>query len=175
MRYIEELGLSEHDARGLSGDLDRSEYFEIVVNGCKNAKQATNWIMGDLSAYLNRNNLEISASPVSAAQLAVLIARLGDQTLSSKTAKALFDGLWNKADSNQNVDALIEEMNLAQVSDDGELTGIIEKLINDKPSQFEELRNGKEKMLGFFVGQVMKVTQGKANPQQVNEIIKAKL
>jgi aspartyl-tRNA(Asn)/glutamyl-tRNA(Gln) amidotransferase subunit B len=175
MRYIEELGLSEYDARSLSGDLDRSEYFEIVVNGCKNAKQATNWIMGDLSAYLNRNNLEISASPVSATQLAVLIARLVDQTLSSKTAKALFDGLWNKADSNQDVDALIEAMNLAQVSNDGELTGIIEKLINDNPSQFEELRNGKEKMLGFFVGQVMKMTQGKANPQQVNKIIKAKL
>ena len=175
MRYIEELGLSEYDARSLSGDLDRSEYFEIVVNGCKNAKQATNWIMGDLSAYLNRNNLEISASPVSATQLAVLIARLVDQTLSSKTAKALFDGLWNKADSNQDVDALIEAMNLAQVSNDGELTGIIEKLINDNPSQFEELRNGKEKMLGFFVGQVMKRTQGKANPQQVNKIIKAKL
>jgi aspartyl-tRNA(Asn)/glutamyl-tRNA(Gln) amidotransferase subunit B len=119
--------------------------------------------------------LDISASPVSAAQLAALIARLDDQTLSSKTAKALFDGLWNKADANQDVDALIEEMNLAQVSDDGELTGIIEKLINDNPSQFAELRSGKEKMLGFFVGQVMKLTQGKANPQQVNEIIKAKL
>ena len=78
--------------------------------------------MGDLSAYLNRNSLEISASPVSAAQLAVLITRLDDQTLSSKTAKTLFDGLWNKADSSQDVDALIKEMNLAQVSDDGELT-----------------------------------------------------
>ncbi|MEZ7819027.1 MAG: aspartyl-tRNA(Asn)/glutamyl-tRNA(Gln) amidotransferase subunit B [Candidatus Azotimanducaceae bacterium] len=175
LRYIEALGLSEYDARGLSSDLDRSEYFELVVNACNNAKQATNWIMGDLSAYLNRNNLDISASPVSAAQLAALIARLDDQTLSSKTAKALFDGLWNKADANQDVDALIEEMNLAQVSDDGELTGIIEKLINDNPSQFAELRSGKEKMLGFFVGQVMKLTQGKANPQQVNEIIKAKL
>ena len=153
----------------LSSDLDRSEYFEVVVNACNNAKQATNWIMGDLSAYLNRNNLEISASPVSAAQLAVLITRLDDQTLSSKTAKALFDGLWNKADSSQDVDALIKEMNLAQVSDDGELTGIIEKLIEDNPAQFEELRNGKDKMLGFFVGQVMKMTQGKANPQQVNE------
>ena len=131
--------------------------------------------MGDLSAYLNRNNLEISASPVSAQQLAVLISRLDDQTLSSKTAKALFDGLWNKADSEQSVDDLISEMNLAQVSDDGELTGIVEQLIADNPGQFEELRNGKDKMLGFFVGQVMKMTQGKANPQQVNEIIRAKL
>ena len=174
-RYIEQLGLSEYDARALSSDLDRSEFFEVVVNACNNAKQATNWIMGDLSAYLNRNSLEISASPVSAAQLAVLITRLDDQTLSSKTAKTLFDGLWNKADSSQDVDALIKEMNLAQVSDDGELTGIIEKLIEDNPAQFEELRNGKDKMLGFFVGQVMKMTQGKANPQQVNEIIRAKL
>lgn len=147
----------------------------MAVNACNNAKQATNWIMGDLSAYLNRNSLEISASPVSAAQLAVLITRLDDQTLSSKTAKTLFDGLWNKADSSQDVDALIKEMNLAQVSDDGELTRIIEKLIEDNPAQFEELRNGKDKMLGFFVGQVMKMTQGKANPQQVNEIIRAKL
>jgi aspartyl-tRNA(Asn)/glutamyl-tRNA(Gln) amidotransferase subunit B len=92
-----------------------------------------------------------------------------------KTAKALFDGLWNKADSEQSVDDLISEMNLAQVSDDGELTGIVEQLIADNPGQFEELRNGKGKMLGFFVGQVMKMTQGKANPQQVNEIIRAKL
>jgi len=174
-RYIERLGLSEYDARALSSDLDRSEFFEVAVNACNNAKQATNWIMGDLSAYLNRNSLEISASPVSAAQLAVLITRLDDQTLSSKTAKTLFDGLWNKADSSQDVDALIKEMNLAQVSDDGELTRIIEKLIEDNPAQFEELRNGKDKMLGFFVGQVMKMTQGKANPQQVNEIIRAKL
>lgn len=174
-RYIEQLGLSEYDARALSSDLDRSEFFEVVVNACNNAKQATNWIMGDLSAYLNRNSLEISASPVSAAQLAVLITRLDDQTLSSKTAKTLFDGLWNKADSSQDVDALIKEMNLAQVSDDGELTRIIEKLIEDNPAQFEELRNGKDKMLGFFVGQVMKMTQGKANPQQANEIIRAKL
>ena len=174
-RYIEQLGLSEYDARALSSDLDRSEFFEVAVNACNNAKQATNWIMGDLSAYLNRNSLEISASPVSAAQLAVLITRLDDQTLSSKTAKTLFDGLWNKADSSQDVDALIKEMNLAQVSDDGELTRIIEKLIEDNPAQFEELRNGKDKMLGFFVGQVMKMTQGKANPQQVNEIIRAKL
>ena len=174
-RYVEQLGLSEYDARALSSDLDRSEFFEVVVNACNNAKQATNWIMGDLSAYLNRNSLEISASPVSAAQLAVLITRLDDQTLSSKTAKTLFDGLWNKADSSQDVDALIKEMNLAQVSDDGELTRIIEKLIEDNPAQFEELRNGKDKMLGFFVGQVMKMTQGKANPQQVNEIIRAKL
>lgn len=174
-RYVEQLGLSEYDARALSSDLDRSEFFEVAVNACNNAKQATNWIMGDLSAYLNRNSLEISASPVSAAQLAVLITRLDDQTLSSKTAKTLFDGLWNKADSSQDVDALIKEMNLAQVSDDGELTRIIEKLIEDNPAQFEELRNGKDKMLGFFVGQVMKMTQGKANPQQVNEIIRAKL
>jgi len=174
-RYIEEFGLSEYDARSLSADLDRSDYFEAVVNTCNNSKQATNWIMGDLSAYLNRNNLEISASPVSAQQLAVLISRLDDQTLSSKTAKALFDGLWNKADSEQSVDDLISEMNLAQVSDDGELTSIVEQLIADNPGQFEELRNGKDKMLGFFVGQVMKMTQGKANPQQVNEIIRAKL
>lgn len=174
-RYIEEFGLSEYDARSLSADLDRSDYFEAVVNTCNNSKQATNWIMGDLSAYLNRNKLEISASPVSAQQLAVLISRLDDQTLSSKTAKALFDGLWNKADSEQSVDDLISEMNLAQVSDDGGLTDIVEQLIADNPGQFEELRNGKHKMLGFFVGQVMKMTQGKANPQQVNEIIRAKL
>ena len=175
IRYVEQLELSEYDAQALSSDLERSEYFEVVVNACNNAKQATNWIMGDLTAYLNRNNLEISASPVSAAQLALLITRLNDQTLSSKTAKALFDGLWNKADNSQGVDALIVEMNLAQVSDDLELTGIIDKLIDDNPAQFEELRNGKDKMLGFFVGQVMKMTQGKANPQQVNEIIKAKI
>jgi aspartyl-tRNA(Asn)/glutamyl-tRNA(Gln) amidotransferase subunit B len=174
-RYIKTFGLSEPEARSLSEDLDRSEYFEVVVDNCYRPKQAINWIMGDLAAYLNRTGLEIAASPVSAHQLATLIQRLDDQTLSSRTAKTLFEGLSSKADHEQSVDALIEEMNLALVSDDGELTNIIDQLITDNPAQFEELRGGKNKMLGFFVGQVMKKTQGKANPQQVNDIIKSKL
>ena len=134
--------------------------------------------MGELSAYLNRHATYIADSPVTPAQIAQLIQRIEDVTLSSKTAKTLFDALWEAGADNSagtQVYALIDSLNLAQVSDDGALTQIIDDLITANPKQFEELRGGKDKMLGFFVGQVMKATQGKANTQQVNEIIRSKL
>ena len=130
--------------------------------------------MGELSAYLNKQGVSLAECPVTPTLLAQLIRRIEDGTLSSKTAKTLFDALW-EAGPDANVDELIETLNLAQMSDDGALTQIIDDLIAANPKQFDELRDGKEKMLGFFVGQVMKATQGKANPQQVNEIIRAKL
>ena len=130
--------------------------------------------MGELSAYLNKHDVTLSESPITPGLLAQLIARIDDGTLSSKTAKTLFDALWT-AGASGNVDALIESLNLAQLSDGGALTQIIDDLIAANPKQFDELRGGKDKMLGFFVGQVMKATQGKANPQQVNQIIRDKL
>ena len=116
----------------------------------------------------------MTQSPIAPALLAQLIARIDDGTLSSKTAKTLFDALWSAGPAGD-VDELIETLNLAQLSDDGALTQIVDELIAANPKQFDELRSGKEKMLGFFVGQVMKATQGKANPQQVNQIIRDKL
>ena len=173
-RYASTLGLSVADAVAISSDIDRADYFDACLAAGADAKQSANWMMGELSAYLNKHNVSISQSPIAPALLAQLIARIDDGTLSSKTAKTLFDALWG-AEPAGNVDELIETHNLAQLSDDGALTKIVDDLIATNPKQFDELRSGKEKMLGFFVGQVMKATQGKANPQQVNQIIRNKL
>jgi len=174
LRYTEELGLTPYDAGWLSNDPDVAAYFDEVLAACGNAKQSANWVMGDLSAFLNRADLDIQASPVRAAQLAQLITRLDDNTLSSKTAKQLFEALWNEG-GESDVDALIETLGLKQMSDSTELEAIVDQILADNPDQLEQLRGGKDKVLGFFVGQVMKQTQGKANPQQVNEIIRSKL
>ncbi|MAA48669.1 MAG: Asp-tRNA(Asn)/Glu-tRNA(Gln) amidotransferase GatCAB subunit B [Gammaproteobacteria bacterium] len=173
-RYASTLGLSVADAVAISSDIDRADYFDACLAAGADAKQSANWMMGELSAHLNKHNVSISQSPIAPALLAQLIARIDDGTLSSKTAKTLFDALWG-AEPAGNVDELIETLNLAQLSDDGALTKIVDDLIAANPKQFDELRSGKEKMLGFFVGQVMKATQGKANPQQVNQIIRNKL
>lgn len=173
-RYASTLGLSVADAVAISSDIDRADYFDACLAAGADAKQSANWMMGELSAYLNKHNVSISQSPIAPALLAQLIARIDDGTLSSKTAKTLFDALWG-AEPAGNVNELIETLNLAQLSDDGALTKIVDDLIAANPKQFDELRSGKEKMLGFFVGQVMKATQGKANPQQVNQIIRNKL
>ena len=173
-RYVEELGLSESDANAISNDIERAVYFDAAVTAQASAKQCANWIMGELSAYQKKHDVSLAECPVTPTLLAQLIARIEDGTLSSKTAKTLFDAVW-EAGADANIDELIKTLNLAQMNDDGALTQIIDDLIAANPKQFEELRGGKDKMLGFFVGQVMKATQGKANPQQVNEIIRAKL
>ncbi len=171
-RYQTELGLTAYDATWLSDDPDVAEYFEDVLATSGHAKHSANWVMGELSAHLNKSDLAIAASPVSAAQLGQLIQRLADNTLSSKTAKTLFEALWSQGGE---VDTFIEELGLKQMSDSGELEAIVDQVLADNPNQLEQLRSGKEKLLGFFVGQVMKQTQGKANPQQVNELIRSKL
>ena len=172
-RYVETLGLSEYDAGWLSADPDIAAFFDASANASGNAKSAANWVMGDLSAHLNRQDLTITESPVCPDQLGQVITRIDDETLSSKTAKQLFEALWQQEGAD--VDALIESLGLKQMSDSGELEGIIEKILADNPDQVEQLRSGKDKVLGFFVGQVMKATQGKANPKQVNDIIRAKI
>jgi aspartyl-tRNA(Asn)/glutamyl-tRNA(Gln) amidotransferase subunit B len=171
-RYQSELGLAANDAAWISRDPEVAEYFDAVCAVCGNAKQSANWIMGELSAHLNKDDVDISASPVGADQLGALIQRLDDNTLSSKTAKTLFEALWSDGGE---VDALIESLGLKQMSDSGELETIVDQVMADNPAQLEQLRNGKDKLMGFFVGQVMKLTQGKANPQQVNEIIRSRL
>lgn len=171
-RYCEQLGLPEYDADWLSNDPDVAAYFDAVVDASGNAKLSGNWVMGDLSAFLNRTETSITNSPVSAAQLGQLIARLEDDTLSSKTAKTLFEALW---EGQGEVDDLIESLGLAQMNDAGELEAIVNQILADNPDQVEQLRAGKNKVMGFFVGQVMKQTQGKANPQQVNQLIRSKI
>lgn len=174
-RYQEEMGLSAYDAASLSNDLDRAEFFEAVVSVCNNPKLSANWLNGELSAYLNNADLEIAASPVTAGQLGQLIQRIDDETLSSKTAKELFKALWAQADTESNVDALIEQLGLKQMNDDGELSAIVSSVLEANPDQVAELKSGKDKVLGFLVGQVMKATGGKANPKQVNELIRKSL
>jgi aspartyl-tRNA(Asn)/glutamyl-tRNA(Gln) amidotransferase subunit B len=168
-RYVEALELSAYDATWLTQDPEIANYFEAVAEASGDAKLAANWVMGDLSAALNRDEIGIDASPVTPDQLAVLIARLKDDTLSSRTAKTLFEALWS---GEGEVDAIIEARGLKQVSDTGELKAIVEQVVADNPDQVEQFRAGKEKVLGFFVGQVMKQTQGKANPKQVNELLR---
>ena len=174
-RYQEAMGLSAYDAASLSNDLDRAEFFEAVVSVCNNPKLSANWLNGELSAYLNNADLEIAASPVTARQLGQLIQRVDDETLSSKTAKELFKALWAQADTESNVDALIEQLGLKQMNDDGELSAIVSGVLEANPDQVAELKSGKDKVLGFLVGQVMKATGGKANPKQVNELIRKSL
>ena len=174
-RYQEAMGLSAYDAASLSNDLDRAEFFEAVVSVCNNPKLSANWLNGELNAYLNNADLEIAASPVTAGQLGQLIQRVDDETLSSKTAKELFKALWAQADTESNVDALIEQLGLKQMNDDGELSAIVSGVLEANPDQVAELKSGKDKVLGFLVGQVMKATGGKANPKQVNELIRKSL
>ncbi|HEX7034383.1 MAG TPA: Asp-tRNA(Asn)/Glu-tRNA(Gln) amidotransferase subunit GatB [Pseudomonadales bacterium] len=168
-RYVEQLGLSAYDADWLTQDPQVAGYFERTVDACGDPKLAANWVMGELAAALKRDDLPIERAPVTPEQLAGLIARLKDQTLSSRTAKTLFEALWA---GEGDVDAIIEARGLKQVSDAGELAAIVARVVADNPQQVEQYRAGKDKVFGFFVGQVMKATQGKANPQQVNELLR---
>lgn len=168
-RYLTELGLSAYDASRLAEDVETAEFFEAVLSVCNDAKLSANWVLGELSAFLNRDELSLSASPVSAVQLGTVIQRIMDNTLSSKTAKSLFEALWQEGGE---VDALIDSLGLKQMNDAGELEAIVGAVLADNPDQVEQLRGGKDKVLGFLVGQVMKQTQGKANPKQVNELIR---
>jgi len=172
-RFVAELGLNDYDADWLTQDPDVAEYFETVNAAAGDAKLAANWVMSDLSAALNRHDLEITASPVTPAQLAALILRIKDGTISSKIAKTIFDTLWSAADGDAaRVDAIIDAQGLRQMNDAGELETIIRQIVADNPEQVLQFRAGKDKVLGFFVGQVMKATQGKANPKQVNDLLR---
>ena len=172
-RFCSEYSLNEKDAEQLSASRDMADYFEQVVGGDKDqAKMAANWVLGELSAALNQSNTDISQSPVSAERLAQLIARITDNTISGKIAKEVFQDMWG---SDKSADQVIEEKGLQQISDVGELEAIIDKVIADNPKQVEQYLSGKDKVFGFFVGNVMKATKGKANPKQVNDLLKSKL
>ena len=173
-RYRDDLGLSAYDANTLTSSRAMADYFESVVAGLMqpDAKLAANWIMGDLSATLNREGLDVAASRISARQLAGLLARIQDGTLSGKLAKQVFEAMWA---GEGEADALIEARGLKQVSDSGALSAIIDEVLAANTKLVEEFRSGKEKAFNALVGQVMKASKGRANPTQVNELLKRKL
>ena len=171
-RFQDQYGLSEYDAMVLSADLDTANYFEEVTTACDDAKLSTNWVMGDLQAYLNKEEIPVSASIVSAKALGGLISRIKDNTISSKIAKTVFEAmLAGEGDA----DSIIESKGLKQVTDTGAIEAMVDKVIANNPDQAQQFRDGKEQVIGFFVGQVMKASQGKANPEQVNQMLKEKL
>jgi len=173
-RFARELGLSVYDAGVLSASRELGAYFEAVVAelGAANAKLAANWVMGELSSALNRDNVEITASRVSPTALRGLLARIVDATISGKIAKDVFEAMWTEGKA---ADDIIEAKGLKQITDSGAIEGVIDAIMAANPKQLADYRSGKDKLFGFFVGQVMKATGGKANPGQLNDLLKAKL
>jgi aspartyl-tRNA(Asn)/glutamyl-tRNA(Gln) amidotransferase subunit B len=172
VRYQEALGLGAYDATVLTAEPDVAAYFEAVAAASGESKLAANWVMGDLAGALNRHDLDIVDSPVSPDHLAALIRRIQDGTISTKIAKTLFDLLWERADASVDVDALIDEQGLRQVSDTRALEALVQQVIADNPKSVADYKAGKEKALGALVGRVMKATQGKANPRQLNDLLR---
>ena len=172
-RFAHEYGLSEYDAGVLTASRELAAYYEEVVRRLGGEpKLAANWVSGDLAAFLNRDNLEIDASRVGPAQLAGLVGRIADQTISGKIAKDVFEAMWV---SGRDADAIIAEKGLRQITDTGAIERAIDEVMAKNPGQLAEYRAGKDKLFGFFVGQTMKATQGKANPAQLNELLRKKL
>lgn len=173
-RFIQEYGLSAYDAKVLIADRDLAVYYETLVKSLekKDPKLAANWVMGELLAALNKSNLQIKQSPVSASELAQLLQRILDNTISGKIAKTVFEAMWAKEGS---ADEIIEQKGLKQITDFSAIEKAIDEVLANNAEQVEQYRAGKDKVLGFLVGQIMKLTKGKANPAQVNELLKKKL
>ncbi len=174
-RFTGELGLSAYDANTLTASQEMAGYFEgvVAVAGKANAKPCANWVMVDLAARLNKEDLEISASPVSAAQLGGLIQRIADNTISNNIAKKVFDALWNGEGAS--ADEIIDKQGLKQITDTGAIETLVDEVLAANAANVAEFKAGKEKAFNALVGQVMKAAKGKANPQQVNELLKKKL
>ncbi len=171
-RFAAQYHLAEESILLLTNSISTAHYFEEVAKLSNEPKLSANWVTGELSAYLNRNDLNIDNSPVSAEELAILIQRIQDDTISGKIAKTVFEALALKEGS---VDEIIKAKGLKQMDDSSEIESIIDEIIQKNPQQLEQLRAGKTKLFGFFVGQAMKATQGKANPKQLNDILKSKI
>lgn len=171
-RFEADYGLPRADAEQLTATRELADYYEAVAEQVQDARQAANWVTGELSGYLNRDGLEISASPLTAQALAGLLKRMEDNTISGKIAKEVFEAMWN---GEGDADAIIEARGLKQITDSSAIEPIIDEVIAANPGQVEQYRAGKEKLMGFFVGQVMKATQGKASPGEVNRLLQAKL
>jgi len=170
-RFEKELGLSAYDASILTSDRELADYFEQTAKSSGEAKLAANWVIGDLSGRLNKDDKTISECPVTADMLGGMIKRLSENAITSKMAKEVFDAMWN---GEGDADSIIEKRGL-KPADTGEVEKIIDEIIANNPEQVEQYRAGKGKVMGFFVGQVMKASKGKADPAQVNKILSEKL
>ena len=172
-RFVREHGLSDYDAGVLTASREIAAFYEDVLRRVgQDPKLCANWVMGDFSAFLNRDNLEVGAAKVDAAGLAGLVSRIADATISGKIAKEVFEAMW---ESGASADAVIEQKGLRQITDTGAIESAIDDVMAKNPGQLADYRSGKDKLFGFFVGQVMKATGGKANPAQLNELLKKKL
>ena len=172
-RYVADLGLSVYDADTLTSSREMADFFEATLNEVpKEAKLCANWLMGDVSASLNREGRDITQCPISPGQLGGMLKRIADGTISNAAAKDVFKILWSDGG---NPDTIIETKGLKQMSDVGAMEAMVDEIIAANPAQVAEYRSGKEKVFGFFVGLAMKASKGKANPAQMNEILKRKL
>ena len=175
-RFQDEYGLSAYDADVLTSSRAQADYFETVAKQAKDAKLAANWVMVELNAALNKAGISLQQSPVNAERFALLVQRIADNTISGKIAKTVFEAMW---ESGQTADEIIEAKGLKQITDTGAIEKIVDDVLAANEQQVENYRNAdpakQPKMLGFFVGQVMKQSQGKANPKQVNEMLREKL
>jgi aspartyl-tRNA(Asn)/glutamyl-tRNA(Gln) amidotransferase subunit B len=172
-RFVRDHGLSDYDAGVLTASREMADFYETVVARLGgNPKLAANWVMGELSGALNKDNLDVAQSRVTAEALAGLLARIADSTISGKIAKEVFEAMWSEG---RDADAIIEAKGLKQITDTSAIEQAIDAVMAGNPQQLAEYRSGKDKLFGFFVGQVMKATQGKANPAQLNELLKRKL
>ena len=171
-RFAKEFGLNDYDASVLTNNRDMADYFECVAKSSGDAKLAANWVAGELQALLKKNNWEIKESPIQADRLATLIARIKDNTISGKIAKTVFEAMIKDS---SNVDDIIEAKGLKQITDIGEIAKLVNKIIANNPEQVEQFREGKEQVLSYLVGQAMKLSRGKANPSQVNQILREQL
>jgi aspartyl-tRNA(Asn)/glutamyl-tRNA(Gln) amidotransferase subunit B len=171
-RFIAQLGLNEYDADVLTSQKSLADYFETMLKNNKNAKLCANWVMGELSASLNKNQLEIENSPVSAKALSQLVLRISDDTISGKIAKDVFKAMWENEGS---ADEIIKSKGLKQMTDTSAIEAIVDDIIANNAPQVEQFKSGNEKILGFFVGQAMKASQGKANPKLLNQLLREKL
>jgi aspartyl-tRNA(Asn)/glutamyl-tRNA(Gln) amidotransferase subunit B len=172
-RFQQDYGLSHYDAGVLTATREMADFYEAVVKSVGGEpKVVANWVMGDFSALLNKEAIDIADAPVSAEMLAGLIRRIQDNTISGKIAKEVFEAMWS---GEGDADTVIDKRGLKQITDTGAIEAIIDQVVADNPEQVQQYRDGKEKVFGFFVGQAMKATKGKANPAQVNELLKKKL
>lgn len=172
-RFVREHGLSEYDAGVLTASKELAQYYETVVARLgSQPKLAANWVMGELSGALNKDSLDVAGSKVTAEALAGLLTRIVDNTISGKIAKEVFEAMWTEG---KDADAIIEAKGLKQITDTSAIEQAIDEVMAKNPGQLADYRSGKDKLFGFFVGQVMKTTGGKANPAQLNELLKKKL
>lgn len=172
-RFVSDLNIKDDDASILTGSRSLADYFEAVVAASAAQPQVVaNWVIGDLMGALNRDGMDIEDSRIPAAELAGLVNRIHDNSISGKIAKQVFEAMWNGEGS---ADEIIEAQGLKQITDSAAIEGVVDKVIADHPSQVAEFRAGKDKLIGFFVGKVMQATQGQANPGQVNQILQDKL